>query len=277
MELIAIEMTSTPELEHNFAVVETMLKQIAAQCDDDALVVLPEGFALFGGDASLNTQHREVLGEGPISARLSHLAKTYGVYLAAGTFPTFVEPSQKFQATLAVFDPQGALVADYQKLHLFDVDVTDGTKHYRESDTTEPGQKVVCANIQGITVGLSVCYDVRFGGLYSQMASQGAEIFLVPSAFTVPTGIAHWESLLRARAIEHQAYVVAPAQVGTHTNGRQTYGHSMIIDPWGEVCAKATGDGPSWLHWRFDPLKQAQIKQKMPVKQHNRFISRFNG
>lgn len=277
MDLLAIEMTSTPNIDDNFAVVEAQLKAYCDQRDDDhALVLLPESFALFGGSSRDNVSHMESLGEGPISKRLSALAAKYDIYLAGGTIPTRCEVEGKFQATLPLFDPKGQLLADYQKIHLFDVDVSDKTQQYRESDTTAPGEKVVSLDIQGITVGLAVCYDVRFSGLFGRLNALGAQVLLLPSAFTVPTGEAHWHSLLRARAIENQAFVVAAGQSGIHANGRETYGHSMIVDPWGAVAAEYHGSAPGYIRWRFDAGQCAAIGKKMPVKQHNRFVSQLS-
>lgn len=275
MELVAVEMTSTPLVEQNFQTLEAILQQFCdVREDDDALVLLPESFALFGGSARLNLDNMEVLGQGPISAAMAALAQKYQVWLGGGTIPTRCSDPDKFQATLAVFNPEGELVGDYQKIHLFDVDVADKTRQYRESDFTKPGEKVVSLDIQGVTVGLSVCYDVRFSGLFSQLASEGAQVLLVPSAFTVPTGQAHWHHLLAARAIENQAYVLAAGQVGVHANGRETYGHSMLIDPWGTVVAQYDGHSPGFIRGRFDLELLEQIRSKMPVAQHNRFSSR---
>jgi predicted amidohydrolase len=203
------------------------------------------------------------------------LAKKYNIWLAGGTIPTQSQHPERFFATLPVYNPQGELVAHYQKIHLFDVDVSDNTGAYRESDTTAAGKRVVVFDIEDITVGLGVCYDVRFPGLFQQMSKKGAQIIVLPSAFTQTTGEAHWHALLRARAIENQVYMVAAGQVGIHANGRQTYGHSMIVDAWGEIIAeKITGNG--WIGGKFDRQRITQVRSTMPIQQHNRFNSEFH-
>lgn len=276
MQLVAIQMVSGPDITKNFQQVESQLQLFEQQrSEETVLVVLPECFALYGGSATLNTEQMEVLGEGEISKKMAALARKYNIWLAAGTVPTCCEVANKFQATLPVYNPQGELVGDYQKLHLFDVDVSDNTQSYRESDATAPGQKVVTVDVAGVTVGLAVCYDVRFPALFSQMAVQGAEIIVLPSAFTRPTGKAHWHNLLQTRAIENQVFMVAAGQGGVHANGRESYGHSLIVDPWGTVVTEVKEEGPGWVHWRFDQQQLAAIRRKMPVLKHNRFVNQL--
>ncbi|MFT5161486.1 MAG: putative amidohydrolase [Alteromonadaceae bacterium] len=284
LNLLAFQLTSSPDIDDNFAQLDAHLHQLMGpQNSDDetfepnwpSLVVLPEGFALFGGHSGLNLKNQEVLGDGPIQARLSAMAKKYRVWLAGGTIATVSHRSDQFFSTLTVFDSQGQLIADYQKIHLFDADVADGTGAYRESDTTVPGNRVVVFDLQGITVGLAVCYDVRFPGLFSALRASGAQICLLPSAFTQRTGRPHWETLIKARAIENQLYMVAPAQDGIHANGRETYGHSLIVDPWGDVLADA-GTGTTLIRIVYEQKILNQVRQDMPVKQHDRFIAELN-
>ena len=276
MQLVACQLTSSPVIDNNFFQVERFLKQIAYLGDEQPiLVVLPECFALFGGEANLNQRHQETLGDGPIQQRLAQLAKKYNIWLAGGTIATKSQQSDRFFATLPVYNPQGEMVAHYQKIHLFDVDVNDNTGAYHESDTTVAGERVVVFDIEGITVGLAVCYDVRFAGLFQQLRAKGAQVVVLPSAFTQPTGEAHWHALLRARAIENQFYMVAAGQVGIHANGRQTYGHSMIVDAWGEIITEQA-DGSGWVSGELDSKRLAQIRATMPIQQHNRFNSEFH-
>lgn len=276
IDLIACQLVSSPDIDDNFDQIEAQLQHYRQNADHGpALVVLPESFALFGGKNTLNLEHQEPLGDGPIQQRLAKLAIKYEVWLAGGTIPTTSHRPDKFMATLAVFNPKGELVAHYQKIHLFDVDVADNTGAYRESDTTVPGERIVLFDLEGITVGLAVCYDVRFPGLFQVLADKGAQLIVLPSAFTQPTGQAHWHVLLRARAIENQVYMVAAGQGGLHNNARQTYGHSLIVDPWGEILAeRATGAG--YVKGSFDRQLIDRLRQKMPIKQHNRMSNELN-
>ena len=282
LELVAIQLNSTTDVNANLAAVEKQLqlwqqhKAMVANRDSEnkqpTLVVLPECFACFSGIHGENLAVQETLGDqsAPIQNALKQMALQYGVWIAAGTMATCSSNPKKFYATLAVFDPQGKLIADYQKIHLFDVDVNDGTGSYRESDTTCAGERVVIFNLEGITVGLAVCYDVRFAGLFSALRELGAQVIVLPSAFTVPTGQAHWHSLIRARAIENQVYMVAAAQHGEHLNERTTYGHSMIVSPWGDILAEQAA-GQGFVSADFDAQRLAQVRGSMPLQQHNRF------
>ncbi len=274
LNLLACQLVSCPDIDDNFIQLEQQLQRLSEIKQYDptlpTLMVLPESFAIFGGGAELNLKHQEVLGEGPIQSRLAALAKQYQLWIVAGTLPTTSSVVDKFLATSAVFNPAGELVAHYQKIHLFDVDVADSTGAYRESDHTAPGNRVVVFDIEGITVGMAVCYDVRFPGLFSQLTALGAQIMLLPSAFTRRTGQAHWHTLIKARAIENQCYLVAPAQGGIHANGRETYGHSLIVSPWGDTLAEAQL-GPDLIHAIFEQQRLDQLRADMPIRQHNRF------
>ncbi|WP_273023465.1 carbon-nitrogen hydrolase family protein [Rheinheimera sp.] len=272
--LSAIQLTSTPEPEHNLAQVQHYLQQLAQQFGNGLphLVALPECFAVFGGGDGLQLQHQAPLGQGFIQQRCAALAQQFGVYLLAGSLPTSSPQPDRFCASSILFAPDGSIVADYQKMHLFDVEVSDGTRSYRESASTCPGQKISLATLGELKLGLSVCYDVRFPALMQAMATQGMNVLTVPSAFTRVTGAAHWHTLLKARAIENQCFVLAPDQTGIHANGRETYGHSLIIDPWGAVLADA-GTEPGWISAEIDLTDCARLRQKMPVAHHNRFNS----
>ena len=274
IDFVAVQMVSNVDIEQNFIYIETQLKSWLQQREHQrpCLVVLPENFALFGGIDGAALEHQERVGDlsAPIQGRLAALAKKYQVWIAGGTIPTISPVSDKYYATLTVFNPSGELAEHYQKIHLFDVDVNDSTGSYRESDTTAAGQRVVVFDLQGITVGLAVCYDVRFPALFQLLRDKGAQVVVLPSAFTCPTGQAHWECLLRARAIENQIYMVASAQGGVHANGRATYGHSLIIDPWGEIMAQKN-QGSGFVTGVFDSETVVQVRGKMPLQQHNRF------
>ena len=270
--LSAIQLTSTPEPSENLAQVERYLTELQQAFADDIphLVALPECFAVFGGRDGLQLKHMAPLGQGDIQQGCAALAKQFGVYLLAGSLPTTSPEPQRFSACSMLFAPDGRIVADYQKLHLFDVDVSDTTGSYRESQTTYPGQKITLAALGELKLGMTVCYDVRFPGLMQALATQGMNLLSVPAAFTRVTGAAHWHTLLRARAIENQCFVLAPNQTGVHANGRETFGHSLIINPWGEVIADA-GTAPGWISAVVDLTECDNWRQKMPVAQHNRF------
>jgi predicted amidohydrolase len=272
--LSAIQLTSTPEPEQNLAQVAHYLQQLT-QTPAPALphlVALPECFAVFGARDGLQLTHMAALGQGVIQQGCAELAQRFGVYLLAGSLPTTSAQAGRFSASSILFAPDGRIMADYQKLHLFDVEVGDATGSYRESLTTCAGQKITLADLGQLKLGMTVCYDVRFPGLMQALAAQGMNVLSVPAAFTRVTGAAHWHTLLRARAIENQCFVLAPNQTGVHANGRETYGHSLIINPWGEILADA-GTEPGWVSAVIDITECASLQQKMPLAQHNRFNS----
>lgn len=272
--LSAIQLSSVPQPEQNLAQVAEYLQQLCAGVDNTLphLVALPECFAVFGGRDGLQLQYQAALGQGVIQQGCAALAKQFGVYLLAGSLPTTSMDPQRFSASSIVFAPDGNIVADYQKMHLFDVEISDSTGSYRESASTYAGEKISLAHIDRLKLGLSICYDVRFPGLMQALAARGMNVLSVPSAFTKVTGAAHWHTLLKARAIENQCFVLAPNQTGIHANGRETYGHSLIIDPWGRVLADA-GTAPGWISAVIDLNDCVQLQQKMPLAHHNRFNS----
>lgn len=184
---------------------------------------------MFGTKQDYHT-HAEYLGEGPVQQTLSDIARKYSVWLVAGSFP--IRTQSGVTTTMLVYNNDGELAASYDKLHMFDVDVDDGHRRYRESEIFQPGEQIQVVSTPFGELGLSICYDVRFPHLYSALRNLGSQIILVPAAFTAVTGQAHWETLLRARAIETQCWIVAVNQGGIHPGGRETWGHSMVIDPW---------------------------------------------
>lgn len=269
-QLSAIQLTSQSDPEYNFQQLNHYLALLPKAAQH--LVVLPECFAVFGGADGLQRTYAEPLGQGMLQARCAALAKQYQLYLVAGSIPTISADPQRFSASSLLFGPDGTLLADYQKLHLFDVKVADATGSYQESATTLPGEKLTLSVQGSLKLGMTICYDMRFPGLMQALATKGMNVLSVPSAFTRITGAAHWHSLLRARAIENQCFVVAPGQTGVHANGRETFGHSLIINPWGEILADA-GTEPGWISAAVDLADCQRLASKMPIKQHNRFNS----
>jgi deaminated glutathione amidase len=271
--LSAVQLTSGPDPLANLAKVDQLLAGLPTSAQH--LAVLPEGVAVFAGPDGLNLQLAEVLGSGPLQSAYAALAKKHKLYLLVGTLPTQTSDPTRFAASSLLYNPQGELIADYQKIHLFDALVNDSSKQYLESAATMPGDKLSLTRIDQLSLGMLICYDMRFPGLSQALAAQGMNVMAAPSAFTTVTGEAHWQILLRARAIETQSFVVAPAQVGTHPNGRQTYGHSLILDPWGRVLAQADGSNEMVLSVEIDLDLCQQLAEKMPVRHHNRFQSEF--
>jgi predicted amidohydrolase len=227
----AIQMSSTPDKEENKERAEALIREAVSAGAD--LVALPELWSCHGLDEVYHENAESV--PGPTTEFLGGLVRELGVYLLGGSILEGEPGTERMSNTSTFFDPSGELTAVYRKIHLFDVKVSD--REYLESANIEPGKDIVAAKAGPATLGLSVCYDVRFPELYRLLALRGAEIFAVPAAFTLQTGKDHWEILLRARAIENQAFVVAPAQWGRKADGRWTYGRSMIVDPWGTVLA----------------------------------------
>jgi len=235
----AIQMVSAAEVPANLAAAERLIAQAAGQ--GARLAALPENFYLIGRHEGDKVKARERDGRGPIQDFLAEAARRHGVWLLGGTVPLETTDAGRILSASLLYDDAGRRVARYDKMHLFRFD-GGGNERYDEARTLEPGAAAVAVPSPFGRVALSVCYDVRFPELYRSLGE--FDLMFVPSAFTVPTGRAHWEILLRARAVENQAYVIAPAQGGAHESGRRTYGHTMIVDPWGEVLAElAEGEG----------------------------------
>ncbi|WP_419420867.1 carbon-nitrogen hydrolase family protein [Legionella sp. D16C41] len=260
-----IQMTSSSSVKANLTQIKDLLQQIADQ--DIDLVVLPENFAFMGVKETDKLIIAEPFGDGEIQTAISELAKQYNLWIIAGTIP-IKAAANRVRAACLVFDNTGKCQARYDKIHLFDVIVTE-KEAYLESATVEPGDELVVIDTPVGRIGLSVCYDVRFPELYRQLEKKGAQLFVVPSAFTAVTGRAHWEVLLRSRAIENLCYVLAPNQGGLHENGRQTYGHSMIIHPWGEILAQLSSD-PGIIKATIDLEQLEQLRQRFPCNQHHK-------
>lgn len=272
MNLAVIQMVSQDDVQTNLRLARRMLER-AAQ-GGARLVVLPENFAAMGRRDLAAIGRAEALGEGPILPWLKRAARDLSLWIVAGTLPLPPDDDAdgKPHACSLLIDDQGERVARYDKLHLFDVDVADNRGRYRESDDFAHGQRVVVADTPVGRLGLTVCYDLRFPELFGALREAGAELISVPAAFTAVTGAAHWQVLTRARAIETQCYVLAAGQGGKHPGQRLTFGHSAIIDPWGQVLVEQD-QGEGALLAPRDAAEQANIRQRMPVQQHRRFFS----
>jgi len=269
--IVAIQMNSSPLVEDNLLFVEQQLKLLPTQ--RPCLVVLPECFACFGGGDKLILDIAEKLHHGPIQKKLKQFAKQYGIWLVAGSLPVLCPTTNKFTASCLLINDHGETVEEYQKVHLFDVQVEDNTGTYLESRCTQPGNKLTVINTPFGNLGLAICYDIRFAGMFAAMSQIAQlDVLALPAAFTQQTGQAHWHSLLTARAIENQCYIVAANQTGKHRNKRQTYGHSCIISPWGEKLVELPYD-TGMIHAPIDHQLLADIRTKMPVYQHNKFRS----
>ncbi len=278
-KLAAVQMVSGPDVERNLATAAELIAEAAARGAE--LVLLPEVFAALEGEPMRAHGERQEAPGSPIQEFLSGEARRHGVVLVGGTAPVSSRPGKsesdagyliedgRVRASSLVYDAAGELLARYDKIHLFDVMVEDRQAQYSESLSYEAGSEVVCVDTEAGRLGLSVCYDLRFPELYRRLFRLGAEILTVPAAFTAVTGEAHWESLLRARAIENQCYLVAAAQGGSHGPDRETWGHSMIVSPWGEILAELA-KGPGVAVAEMDPRRLRDIRRKMPVADHIR-------
>lgn len=270
VNLVAVQMTSEPDIKANLAFVEDQLAQLDTQ--EPTLVVLPECFARFGTRDKALLEVAEPRFDGEIGQAMQTLAKRFGVYLVTGTFPLTGDSPDKFTASCLLVGPDGQVIDEYQKIHLFDVSVNDNTGSYQESTYTQRGNRVVVCDTPIGRIGLAVCYDVRFPGLFEAMGD--IDILVLPAAFTQVTGTAHWHTLVRARAIEKQCFVVAANQTGEHANGRQTFGHSVIYSPWGDTLAELSTE-IGLAQAKISLHDRAELKLKMPVSQHNQFRSDF--
>jgi predicted amidohydrolase len=267
MRVAAIQMSSGPERQDNLLHAERSIAEAAAA--GARLVVLPENFALFGVPDAERLAAAEVPGRGPIQDFLAAQAAQHRVWLVGGTLPIRAD-ARRASAAALLYDPLGRCAGRYDKIHLFDVDLPGPVaERYRESDATAAGTEPGCFDTELGGLGLAVCYDLRFPALFHRLGELGAAILAIPAAFTAVTGAAHWDVLLRARAIESLSYVVAAAQWGCHPNGRETYGHSMILGPWGEVLAtKAVGLGP--LVADLDLAHLRTLRARFPALAHRR-------
>lgn len=276
LTVAAIQMVSQADVPTNLCAAESLVAEAA--CRGAQLVLLPENFAVFNAQALREWAEKDL--QGALSGQVAGWAQRHGVWIVAGTLPQISRYPEtqgqvsegRVRTSSLIFDPQGRQQGRYDKIHLFDVDVADAHGAYRESETIEPGTEPVCMTMDfggGLIAktGLSVCYDLRFPELYRHLSRQGANILTVPAAFTWETGRAHWEPLLRARAIENQCFVIAANQGGQHSSTRRTWGHSMIIDPWGSVLA-SQDDGEGVVLAILDFAEQQLLHRRMPVQSH---------
>ncbi len=270
LRVAAIQMVSTPSVTANLAAAGRLIDEAAGE--GAQLIALPEYFCLMGRKDTDKVDAREQAGHGPIQDFLADAARRHRIWLVGGTLPVEVGPgvTDRIRNTSFAFAPDGSIAARYDKIHLFGF--TKGDEHYDESRTIEAGSALTAFEAtlgdQPLRVAMSICYDLRFPELYRGFAAQGApDLILVPAAFTYTTGSAHWETLLRARAIENQCYVLAPAQGGRHENGRRTWGHSMLIDPWGEIVAERD-EGEGVVIGHIDPMRLAEVRQHLPALTH---------
>jgi predicted amidohydrolase len=263
-KVAAIQLTSTTDVERNLATVERLMRRAVRA--GAALVALPENFAYLRSEGS-PIAYRQPL-DGELTARLAGLAAGHGCHLLAGSIPEKPPRGRRIHNTSLLFGPDGRRLALYRKIHLFDIDIP-GSVSFRESRTVAPGKRPVVASTPLGKLGLSICYDLRFPELYRRLALAGAEVLFVPSAFTSYTGRYHWLPLLRARAIENQCWVVAPAQAGRHSPDRRSFGHTAVIDPWGEVVALRER-GPGIVLADIDLARVAEVRRGLPVLDHTR-------
>ena len=263
----ALQMVSCADVGRNLAAARALLRESRER--GARIAALPENFAFMGHAEADKLAVAEEEGSGPIQDALAGLAHEFGLWIVAGTLPLRVPGEPRVAAACLVYDADGRRVARYDKIHLFDVAIPGRDERYQESASVRPGGTPVCVDTPAGRLGLAVCYDLRFPELFRRLLGLGAEWFCLPSAFTAPTGRAHWEVLLRARAVENLCHVVAPAQSGFHENGRETHGDSMIVDCWGRVLARLPR-GTGAVVADIDLVRQREVRQNFPSLDHRR-------
>ena len=267
LKVASIQMVSSADIKENLATASRLIR--AAANDGAKLITLPEYFCLMGLKDTDKVRARENVGSGPIQEQLAALAKEHGIFLVGGTIPLVAKDLNKVLNTTLVFDPNGLSIGRYDKIHLFGFQTK--TERYQESETIEAGDIPsiikISANQETWTFGLSICYDLRFPELYRALGQ--VDCHIIPSAFTFTTGKDHWEILLRARAIENQCYVLASAQGGIHQNQRRTWGHSMLIDPWGQVLADLP-EGEGFISGVLSKEKLKEVRSQLPALAHRK-------
>lgn len=267
VRVAAVQMTSGADVEANLDAAAQLLGEAVASGAN--LAVLPENFAFLAADETGRPAVAESPDGGPVQTFLAEQSRAHSIWLVGGTTPIRgTEDDRAFAASL-LYDPDGQCRARYDKIHLFDVGVPGADESYRESATTIPGAMPVSFTAPFARIGMAVCYDLRFPALFDRLGTLGMDILSVPAAFTVPTGEAHWHVLLRARAVESLCYLVAAGQVGEHVGGRRTYGHSMIVGPWGEVLAERPA-GPGVVTADVDMMRLQSLRERFPALEHRR-------
>jgi len=266
-KVAAIQMASGPNVNSNLIEAGRLISDAVKA--GAGMVVLPENFAIMGNSEQEKVAIREPDGEGPIQEFLSKTAARNNIWLTGGTIPLAANDDSKVRAACLVYNNSGQRVARYDKIHLFDVHIEESKENYTESETIEPGEEVIVLDSPFGKLGIAVCYDLRFPELFRSMLDKGVEVIVLPSAFTAITGKAHWEALVRARAIENLSYVVAAAQGGYHINGRETHGDSMIVDPWGVVMDRLPR-GSGFVCAELDIEHVEQTRRAFPTISHRR-------
>lgn len=261
-------MATGPNVSANLLTAEQLVEE--AVSNNAGLVVLPENFAFMGKSEKEVLTIKESEGDGPLQAFLSNLASKHGIWIVGGTIPLEANDASKIHSSSLVYNDQGQQVARYDKIHLFDVNLVEADERYNESATYVEGSTPCVINTPFGKLGVAICYDLRFPELFRNMIDNGMEIIALPSSFTAITGRAHWEILVRARAIENLSYVIAAAQGGFHLNGRETYGHSMIVDPWGTVLAQVPR-GTGSVTVKLDTDFLSATRRNFPCIEHRRF------
>jgi len=268
----AIQMASGSNLNANLNQAAKLITEAAHK--GAKLIVLPENFALMAMQPIENFEISEKMGNGPIQDFISQLAAKLDIWLVAGTIPIAADQPLKYHSACLVFDNNGNCICRYDKMHLFDVTVSSD-EQYRESETIEAGKQIIVIDCPYGRLGLAICYDLRFPELFRCMLDEGAELIALPSAFTAATGQAHWEILVRSRAVENLCYIIAANQGGYHTNGRETYGNSMIVDPWGIVLNRLKQD-VGVIAANLEPEKQDHLRKKFPAHEHRKIQCQYN-
>ena len=263
----AIQMATGPNISANLLTAEQLVEEAVA--NNAGLVVLPENFAYMGKNERDVLTIKEQQGDGPLQTFLSQLASKHGIWLVGGTVPIESCDQGKVYASTLTFNDKGEQVARYDKIHLFDVNLVEADEQYSESSTFEHGDEVCVIDTPFGKLGIAICYDLRFPEMFRSMVDRGMEIIALPASFTAITGKAHWETLVRSRAIENLSYVIAAAQGGFHISGRETYGHSMIVDPWGSILAEvASGNGA--ITAKIDTDFLAATRRNFPCIDHRK-------
>ena len=273
MKVSIVQMNSISDKAANIAAAEALIERAVREERPD-WVLLPEFFDWAGGSKADKLANAETFPGGPAYEMARNQAIKQKIFVHAGSIMERIEGEERIHNTSVVFNREGEEIARYRKIHLFDVTTPDGAS-YKESQTVKAGDQVVTYDCEGVTIGCSICYDLRFPDLFQALAEKGAQVIALPAAFTLQTGKDHWEVLLRARAIETETYVCASAQTGSFTVGneqRQTYGHSLVADPWGHVVAKAS-DGAGIVSARIDPERVERVRKLIPVAEHRRRLS----
>jgi nitrilase len=264
----AIQMATGPNVSANLLTAEHLIEE--AVHNDAGLVVLPENFAFMGKTEKEALTIKETEGDGPLQEFLSQLASKHGIWIVGGTIPLEAADASKIHSSSLVYNAEGQQVGRYDKMHLFDVKLVETDESYNESETFEKGDNICVLDTPFGKLGVAICYDLRFPELFRNMIDEGMEIIALPSSFTAITGRAHWETLVRARAIENLSYVIAAAQGGFHLSGRETYGHSMIVDPWGTILAQVPR-GTGSVSVKLDTDFLTATRRNFPCIKHRRF------